>query len=162
MTGAVVWFTGLPASGKTTLARRVREQLEGPSVILDSDELREVFAATGYSDHDRDAFYSALAELALLLARQGLAVLVAATAPRRAHRDVARAAPRFLEVWVNTSLAESAQRDVKGLYARARSGEVTALPGVGSPYEPPLSPAVIASGGFDDVAAASVVAWLHG
>ncbi|HVK88157.1 MAG TPA: adenylyl-sulfate kinase, partial [Kofleriaceae bacterium] len=96
--GAVVWFTGLPASGKTTLATRVRAAIVDPCVLLDSDEVRDALGATGYSGTERDAFYHALGGLAALLARQGLLVLVAATAPRRAHRDHARArAPRFVE-----------------------------------------------------------------
>lgn len=143
MTGAVVWFTGLPASGKTTLAERLREHVGG--VLLDGDALREVLDSADYAD--RDAFYRRLADLAVLLAHQGHVVLVAATAPRRAHRDRARAtAPRFVEVHVATPLAECERRDPKQLYARARRGEAPLLPGVGVPYEPPLAPEVTARG----------------
>ena len=148
----VVWFTGLPASGKTTLAKRVRDQLGG--ILLDSDELREVLGANAYDEAGRDDFYRRLGALAATLARQGHLVLVAATAPRRAHRDAARAlAPRFVEVYVATPLAECERRDPKGLYAKARTGHAPTLPGVGVPYEAPLAPELIASGETDVVAA---------
>ena len=156
--GAIVWFTGLPASGKTTLARRARAHLAAagqPAVLLDSDELRQVLEARSYAPEDRDRFYRALAELAQLLARQGIVALVAATAPRREDRDRARG-PRFVEVWVRTPLAECEARDPKGLYAQARRGDASQLPGVGVAYEPPLSPEVIADGGFDDAAIAAI------
>jgi adenylylsulfate kinase len=161
--GAIVWFTGLPASGKTTLARRVQAALAHDgraAVLLDSDELREVLDAHSYSPGDRDRFYRALAALAALLARQAIIALVAATAPRRDDRDRARgaiAATRFLEVWVNTPLAECEARDPKRLYAQARRGDASQLPGVGVAYEAPASPEVIATGGFDDAAVVAIV-----
>lgn len=160
MTGAVVWFTGLPASGKTTLAERVRERVGG--ILLDSDALRDVLGAAGYAPADRDAFYRRLGALAALLAGQGHLVLVAATAPRRAHRDAARAlAPRFIEVHVTTDLAECQRRDPKQLYARARAGAAPDLPGVGAPYEPPLAAEVTAAGGFDDDALRAIERVIH-
>lgn len=138
--GVVVWFTGLPGSGKTTLATRVREIVPA-AILLDSDELRTALGFATYDAAGRDAFYRALGGLAALLAHQGFTVLVAATAPLRRHRDDARAiAPRFVEVAVATPLDICEQRDPKGLYRRARSGEATALPGVGADYEPPLAP----------------------
>ncbi len=155
MSGAVVWITGLPASGKTMLAERARERLGG--ILLDSDALREVLRADGYEDAARDDFYQRLAALAALLARQGHLVFVAATAPRRRHRETARAlAPRFVEVWVNTPLTECERRDPKQLYARARAGQAPMLPGVGVPYEPPLAPEVTATGGADDAALTAI------
>lgn len=158
--GVVVWFTGLPASGKTTLAHRVRDRLAPTGcIVLDSDEIRAVLGADSYAATDRDAFYRTLADLAALLARQGHVVLVAATAPRRAYRDHARAqAPAFLEVWVRTPLAACEARDPKGLYRQARAGDAPGLPGVGAAYEPPPSPAVIATDGRDDQAAAEIAA----
>ena len=144
MTGVVIWFTGLPASGKTTLATHVHGRLGG--VFLDSDALRDVLEEP--EDYARrDAFYRRLARLAALLAHQGHRVLVAATAPRRAHRELARSlAPRFVEVFVATPLEECERRDPKHLYARARAGEAPWLPGIGAPYEAPLAPDVIATG----------------
>ena len=149
----VVWITGLPSSGKSTLARHLREVVGG--VVLDSDEVRDVLGDRDYAG--RDAFYRALAGLAALIARQDTIAIVAATAPLRRHRDVARAlAPRFLEVYVDTPLAECERRDTKGLYAAARRGEVTALPGAGATFEPPVAPDVVAHGGDDDAAIAAI------
>lgn len=157
--GVVVWFTGLPQSGKSTLAARLRDQLApGTCAMLDGDEVRAALGITGHGEVERDAFYRMLGALAGLLARQGLVVLVPATAPRRAHREAARAvAPRFAEVWVRTTLADAEARDTKDLYARARAGALPALPGVGVPYEAPGSPEVIAEGGHDEAALAALV-----
>jgi len=156
--GVVVWLTGLPASGKTTLAERVRAQLQRPAVVLDSDVLREIFGAHGYGAGDRDEQYRVLAELAAMLARQSLVVLVAATAPRRSHRDRARElAPRFIEVHVATPLDTARRRDPKGLYARADAGLAPDLPGVGAAYEPPQDPDVVARDGRDDAAVAKII-----
>ena len=161
MSGAVVWFTGLPASGKSTLADGVRAALGPRTIALDSDELRDALGATGYGAHDRDAFYRALANLAAVLARQGFVVLVAATAPRRAHRNLARElAPAFVEVYLRTPLAVCEARDPKQLYVRARTGEAPALPGVGVPYEVPEHPDVVAEHGRDARALAAVVSTL--
>ncbi|TMQ13133.1 MAG: adenylyl-sulfate kinase [Deltaproteobacteria bacterium] len=161
--GAVAWFTGLPSSGKSTLARRVRARLADAgraSVLLDSDELRDVLGAHSYAPDDRDRFYCSLAALAALLASQEVVVLVAATAPRRQDRDRAREAVAgavpFVEVWVQTPLADCEARDPKGLYAAARRGETRELPGVGVPYEPPRSPEVTADGGFDEAAITAI------
>jgi len=157
--GVVVWFTGLPASGKSTLASRVVERLapNHSCVVLDSDSVRRELRAAAYDPGDRDAFYDRLATTAASLAREGHVVLVAATANLRAYRARARAcAPRFVEVWVRTPLSVCETRDIKGLYARARAGDAPALPGVGAPYEPPHDPEVTASGGFDDAAIAAI------
>jgi adenylylsulfate kinase len=161
--GAIAWFTGLPSSGKSTLARRVAAALGGGCALLDGDEVRaELFPDLGHAPPDRDRFYEALARLAALLARQGLVALVAATAHRRAHRDRARAlAPRFVEVHVATPAAECARRDAKGLYARARAGAAPELPGAGVAYEPPERPEVVASGGEDDLAVRAILALLR-
>jgi adenylylsulfate kinase len=157
--GLVVWLTGLPQSGKSTLARRVRDRIapRRSCVLLDSDDVRAAIGADHYAAGDRDAFYRMLAGLAALLARDGHVVLVAATAPSRAHRDAARAAaPDFAEVWVRTPLPECEARDTKGLYARARRGDAPDLPGLGAAYEPPAAPDVVADGGFDEAAAAAI------
>lgn len=160
--GAVIWITGLPASGKSTLAARLKERLDGlgrAAVVLDGDAVRQALVPQlGYSVEERDAFYQTLARLAALLAHEGLAVVVAATAPRRAHRAAARAlAPRFVEVFVDVSPEECARRDPKGLWARARAGEAPTLPGAGTPYEPPEAPEVRAAGGEDGAAVEAVL-----
>jgi len=153
MSGAVVWFTGLPASGKSTLARgvqrRLRDRGELPC-LLDGDVVRRLLAPLlGYSDRERHVFYEALAGLAAELAHQGLTVLVPATAHRRAYRQHARElAPYFVEVWVTTSLADCQAHDEKGLYAAA-AGSPGTLPGVGQSYEPPEQAEVQAKGGHD-------------
>ncbi|GAB4508079.1 MAG: hypothetical protein Tsb0020_55890 [Haliangiales bacterium] len=146
MTGAVVWFTGLPASGKTTLAKKLRGDLTAAGTaccLLDSDQLRELLPALGYDQQGRRQFYETLAGLAALLADQGLVCLVAATAPLQVYRDRARElCPRFVAVYVDTPLETCRQRDPKRLYASADQGQVTELPGVGAPFEPPLAPDV--------------------
>jgi adenylylsulfate kinase len=158
----VVWFTGLPAAGKTTMAERVRDRLAAAGLhaeLLDSDALRPLLAPErGYRDADRTEFYLRLAELAAVLARRGEIVLVAATAPLRAHRQTARElAPRFAEVFLEVPVTDCEQRDIKGLYARARAGSAPDLPGVGAPYEPPEHPDVVARGGRDQGAIDAVV-----
>ncbi|HLU65487.1 MAG TPA: adenylyl-sulfate kinase [Kofleriaceae bacterium] len=163
MSGAVVWITGLPASGKSTLAARARDELARrgrPAALLDGDRMRPILGPElGYAPDERDELYRRLAALAVLLAEQGLLVLVPATAPQRRHRDRARAAaPRFIEVLVDTPLEECARRDPKGLYRRAAAGEPLTLPGAGAPYEPPTRPDLIAHGGRDDDALARLVA----
>lgn len=155
--GLVVWFTGLPSSGKTTLARATcRALAPSPCVLLDGDEVRGALVpAPGYDDESRRDFYESLARLAALLATQGHVVLVAATAHRREFRDRARAlSPRFLEVFVDTPVEECRRRDAKGLYA-ARPAH---LPGVDAGFEAPLSPALVVHPG--DVAPEQRVARL--
>jgi adenylylsulfate kinase len=165
VTGAVVWFTGLPQSGKSTLAGRVRARLAADgraAIALDSDELRPILAPDlGYDRPGRDEFYRRLAALAALVARQGPIALVAATAPDRLHRAHARKlAPRFIEVHVAAPRDECERRDTKGLYRRAAGGDAPDLPGAGAPYEPPADPDVTASGGHDDEALEAIASLL--
>lgn len=158
MTGVVAWFTGLPSSGKSTLAAAVRERLVGEGIaccLLDGDEVRDALRPRpGYSPEARDDFYATLAALAALLAKQGLVALVPATAHAREYRRRARElAPRYLEIYVKTPLEECERRDTKSLFARARSGELRRVPGIDPPYEEPLEPDVVAEGGFSEQAA---------
>ena len=143
----VVWITGLPASGKSTLAGAVRARLTRPSALLDGDEVRGALVpAPGYDPSGRDAFYETLARLAALLAGQGLVVIVAATSHRRAYRDAARArVDRFVEVWVRTPVEVCVARDPKRLYATAQPQ----LPGRDVAYEVPERPEIVAEGGED-------------
>lgn len=152
--GAVIWITGLPSSGKSTLAQRVRARLVKagrPCAVLDGDDVRAALVpAPGYGARSRGRLYETLGRLAALLARQGLVVLVPASSNRRAYRARARVlAPRFLEVFVDVPLAECVRRDAKGLYAKARAGKVSQLPGIGTAYERPLAPEITARGGRD-------------
>ena len=137
MTGVVAWFTGLPSSGKSTLAAAVAGELrlrDISAVTLDSDDLRAMLPQLGYDEHGRAQLYGTLARLAAHISRQGHIVLVPATAHRRCFRDAARAlAPAFLEIFVDTPIEECRRRDTKGLYA----GNVASAPGVGTEYEPP-------------------------
>jgi len=153
MTGLVVWFTGLPSSGKSTLAASVAGELRRraiPAVTLDSDDLRAMLPSLGYDDAARTQLYGLAARLAAHIARQGHVVLVPATAHRRAYRDAARAlAPAFIEIFVDTPLEECRRRDTKGLYA----AHVAAAPGAGTDYEPPVAPAFRIRPGEADAAA---------
>lgn len=163
MNGVVVWVTGLPSSGKTTLANAVAERLRQRSravCVLDGDAVRSCLVpAPGHDDAGRDAFYTSLANLAALLAGQGLIVLVPATAHLRRYRARARAqAADFLEAQVQTSAAECARRDDKGLYAASDAGRVSSLPGRGAPYEPAAAPDFTAEGGRDAAAIERIVA----
>jgi adenylyl-sulfate kinase len=153
--GATVWMTGLPASGKSTVAAGVEASLlqAGRSAyVLDGDNLRHgLNGDLGFSAEDRAENVRRTAEVSALLADAGVVVLVALVSPYRADREAARAAHDrrglpFLEVWVATSLEECERRDPKGLYARARAGELTGLTGVDDPYEPPESPDVVVRG----------------
>jgi adenylylsulfate kinase len=144
--GVVVWLTGWPSSGKSTLARLLQKRLAAQgaeSAILDSDEVRHsVFPWLGYSPEDRERSYTALIGLAALLASQGHIVLVPATAPQRAMRDAARRrCPRFIEVHIATSREECANRDPKGLYRDQK---------IEFEYEPPLNPEVTTPSASDE------------
>lgn len=157
MSGIVVWFTGLPSSGKSRLAERVRERLierNQACCLLDGDRVRELLRPKpGYSDTERENFYLTLGNLAAELAGQGLIALVPATASKRVFREHAReGAPRFLEVWLEADAEECRARDAKGLYAQFARGEVQGLPGGDEVYEPPLSPDVRAFGAQDETA----------
>lgn len=155
MTGVVAWFTGLPAAGKSTLARAVAAALRAHGrqpLVLDGDEVRDALGSHAYDDAARDRFYHQLAALAALAARQGLVVLVPATAHRRAWRDAARAAaPRFVEIFVDTPADQCRARDPKALYAAADAAAT--LPGVGVAFEPPAAAEIIVHPG-DDAAVA--------
>lgn len=145
--GFAIWFTGLPAAGKTTLAHTVQLRLATHgiySVLLDSDKMRRFFTPNPtYSDRERDWFYGTLVELAIGLTHDGYNVMIAATGNLRSYRDAARSQiARFAEVYVHCSPATLRQRDPKGLYAAAQADPENRIPGLGSRYEPPLHPEV--------------------
>ena len=154
--GATLWMTGLPGSGQSTIAHGVETTLLGSgraAYVLDGDNLRHgLNGDLGFSAGDRTENVRRTGEVAALLADAGVVVLVALVSPYRADRDAARTihAARglpFLEVHVATSLEECERRDPKGLYARARAGEITGLTGVDDPYEPPEAPDVVVGAG---------------
>lgn len=162
MNGAIVWFTGLPSSGKSRLAQRVQARLasEGAACcLLDGDRVRDlIHPRPGYSSGERDDFYLTLGELALELAEQGLIVLVPATAHRKHYRDRVRArAGSFIEVWMTASLGECRARDSKRLYAQFEAGQVHDMPGEDEHYEPPALAEITASGGEDDDALSQIL-----
>jgi adenylylsulfate kinase len=148
MSGWVLWFTGLPASGKTTIARALRETLQARNihtVLLDSDELRLVLTPTPtYSDAERDQFYKMVVGMASLLTAYNTNVLITATAPKRAYRDRARQClSSFAEIWVRCPLTLCEARDPKGLYQRAHARTISHLPGVTMEYEEPFNATLI-------------------
>ena len=145
--GFVVWFTGLPCSGKTTLALALEKclQAEGRTVLrLDADEIRKRFwPELGFSREDRDKNIQRFAQLANLLKEQGIIAIVAVISPYRSTRDEARKLiGEFVEVYVKCPVEECARRDVKGMYKKAYAGEITQFTGVSDPYEEPLSPEI--------------------
>ncbi|MCP9456803.1 MAG: adenylyl-sulfate kinase [Nitrospira sp.] len=142
-----VWLTGLPASGKSTIAAALKPKLEAAGhlvEILESDAVRRVLTpAPTYSREERDLFYRALAFMGSRLVAYGVTVLFDATANRRAYRDFARRLiPRFIEVAVVCPLDLCMKRDYKGTYRRGQRGESTTVPGLHDPYEAPLIPDV--------------------
>ncbi len=146
--GFVVWFTGLSGAGKSTLARALAPRLveRGHRLeLLDGDEVRtNLSSGLGFSREDRDANIARIGYVATKLASHGVAVLVAAISPYRVARDQVRAAvDHFVEVHVATPLATCAERDVKGLYAKALAGQIPQFTGVSDPYEAPLAPELV-------------------
>jgi len=143
--GFAVWLTGLPASGKSTIAEALHRELTGRGVnvaVLESDALRRILTPNpGYGDTERDAFYAGMAHIGGLLTRHGVSVIFDATANRRAYRDRARRQiPEFLEVHVDCPLAVCEARDPKGIYRRGREGKAPNVPGIQAVYEPPQQP----------------------
>jgi adenylylsulfate kinase len=159
-TAFAVWLTGLPASGKSTVARALAADLAGMGIratVLESDAVRrEITPNAAYGEAEREAFYATLAYLAQVLVSHGVPVIVDATANRRTYRDRARAAiPRFLEAYVRCPLAVCQARDPKGIYRRGADGTAQNVPGVTAPYETPLLPEVVIDGERDDPAVAA-------
>jgi len=145
--GFAIWLTGLPSSGKTTVAHALKGLLTERDIaiqMLDSDELRTRLTPNPtYTPQERDWFYAMITFLAELLTENGVNCLIAATASRRAYREAARQRlHRFAEVYVDCPLEQCQGRDTKGLWKRAQEGEITSLPGMNAPYEPPQAPDV--------------------
>lgn len=145
-----IWLAGLPSAGKTTIANGLAARLGEIGVrhvVLDADELRRTLnVGLGFSRDDRLENGRRIAVVAKLFAQQGLLPIVACISPYRVARQLARSvlepAVPFLEVWINTPVDVCAARDMKGLYARARAGEISNLVGVNVPFEPVVEPAV--------------------
>ena len=140
----VLWFTGLSGSGKSTIAVRVHEELVRRGVdveYIDGDALREVFPNTGFTQADREEHLRRTGYMASRLAAHGVTVVASFVSPYRESREFIRKHCRkFVEIYVATPLDECERRDVKGLYARARRGEIKNFTGIDDPYETPEHP----------------------
>jgi adenylylsulfate kinase len=166
--GCCLWFTGLSGAGKSTIATVVVDELRarGRKVeLLDGDEVREHLSkGLGFSKADRDTNIRRIGWVAAVLARNGVVSVTAAISPYRAVRDEVRGwMDHFVEIHVATSLEECEARDVKGLYARARAGEIPEFTGVSDPYEPPLDPElrIETAGKTPEQCAAEVLTYLE-
>lgn len=142
-----IWLTGLPASGKSTIARAVRDSLEARGVtaaVLESDALRKILTPNpAYTDEERHRFYQQMADLGAMLVENGVSVIFDATAHRRAYRDRARSRiPKFAEIYVDCPLETCMKRDPKGIYQRGQRTSSGTVPGLHAAYEPPVHPEV--------------------
>ena len=169
--GFVVWLTGLPASGKTTVARELEDELRGRGLrveVMDGDEVRKGLSRDlGFSKEDREIHAMRVAYVSKLLSRNGVAVIVALISPYRSFRQAIREdIEHFIEVFVRCPVEECAKRDPKGLYAKAFAGEVKDFTGVDDPYEDPDSPELVLDTVEEETAESvdKVLAWLaeHG
>jgi adenylylsulfate kinase len=157
--GFVIWLTGLPGSGKTTIAQRLEDHLsvKGFKVeLLDGDEVRTWLSPeAGFSREDRERHLRRVAHVSKLLARNGVAVLASFVSPYRNVREEARRIVedeglRFIEVYVKCDLKECMRRDSKGLYAKAVKGEIKNMTGIQDVYEEPVNPEVVVDSTRDD------------
>ncbi|WP_309645240.1 adenylyl-sulfate kinase, partial [Phenylobacterium sp.] len=169
--GRVVWLTGLSGSGKSTIANLVEKRLHANgrhTYLLDGDNVRHgLNKDLGFTDEDRVENIRRVAEVSKLMVDAGLIVLVSFISPFRAERRMARelqAEGDFVEVYVNTPLEVAEQRDVKGLYKKARAGELKNFTGIDSPYEAPETPEIVVdtTAMSPTEAAERIVAWLEG
>ena len=145
--GTVLWFTGLPCSGKTTLSKKLESEILLRNMLtftLDGDQVRKgLNSDLGFSREDRIENIRRIGEVAKLFATAGFIIIVAFISPFRKGRDRIRSdlrAGQFIEIHVDCPLEECEKRDVKGLYKRARNGEIPDFTGISSPYEPPFNP----------------------
>ena len=155
--GFILWFTGLSGSGKTSISKALALELKerGCKVeILDGDVIRtNLSKGLGFSKEDRDTNILRIGFVANLLSRNGVVAITAAISPYRAIRDEVRAIePNFVEIYVKASLEVCESRDVKGLYAKARAGEIKGFTGIDDPYEEPLNPEIICDTDRESVA----------
>ncbi|MBP0021996.1 MAG: adenylyl-sulfate kinase [Cyanobacteria bacterium SBLK] len=145
--GVTVWFTGLSGAGKTTISKQVAEELRSLGYkleVLDGDIVRtNLTKGLGFSKEDRDENIRRIGFVSHLLTRNGVIVIVSAISPyRNIRQEVRDRVGNFIEIYVNAPLAVCEERDVKGLYKRARAGEIKQFTGIDDPYEPPLNPEI--------------------
>jgi len=145
--GVTVWFTGLPCSGKTTIAREVKRILEekGRDVeLLDGDTIRDYIRNKDFSKEGRNKHLRYIAVMSRLLSKRGVIVLCSFVSPYRENRDFARSiCDDFVEVYVKTPVEVCIERDVKGMYKKALNGEIKGFTGIDDPYEEPDNPELI-------------------
>lgn len=146
----ILWLTGLSGSGKSTLAAAIENELHKQhcrTYILDGDNLRHgINRDLGFGPEDRSENIRRIGEIAKLLANAGMITIVAAISPYRQDRDKVRALCKpgdFIEVYVQCTVEECERRDPKGLYKKARSGEIMHFTGISAPYEPPVQPELV-------------------
>ena len=142
----VLWFTGLSGAGKSTIAEKVYQKLKSRGYKvehLDGDKVREIFPKTGFSKDDRNRHIKRVGFLASVLERNGVFVVASFISPYKESRDFVRnQCLNFREIYVATPLEVCEQRDAKGLYAKARKGEITQFTGIDDPYEEPENPEI--------------------
>jgi bifunctional enzyme CysN/CysC len=164
--GMTLWFTGLSGSGKSSVAVEVERRLVAsgqPAYILDGDNLRHGLNANlGFSPEDRVENVRRVSEVAKLMADAGVVAIVSLVSPYRADRDTARAIHDadglpFLEIFMDTPLEVAEARDPKGLYAKARAGEIADFTGISAPYEAPLRPDLMLRPSDGDVSAMAAI-----
>ncbi len=143
----LLWFTGLSGSGKSTLANLVEVELQKKgfsTYVLDGDNIRQgINKDLSFSPEDRTENIRRIAEIGNLMVDAGIITLAAFVSPYRNDREKIKSivgADHFIEIYVNTSLEECERRDVKGLYKKARTGEIKNMTGISAPYEPPIKP----------------------
>ena len=166
--GFVLWLTGLSGAGKSTVAAKLGPALaeRGHRVeLLDGDEVRtNLCQGLGFSRQDRDTNIARIGYVAAKLSKHGVAVLVAAISPYRQARDQVRATvDNCVEIHVAAPVSTCAQRDPKGLYAKALAGQITNFTGISDPYQPPLAPEIILHTDTESVddSVHQVIAWLE-
>jgi adenylylsulfate kinase len=168
--GVVIWFTGLSGSGKSTLANEVEVQLFERgchTYILDGDNIRHgLNKDLGFSPKDREENIRRIGEVAHLFSQAGIIVMTAFISPYRADRDIARKLNKegeFLEIYCRCSLDECERRDTKGLYKKARAGQIPEFTGISAPYEEPEKPELVLDTDQEPVkeSAAKVIAYLE-
>ncbi|MGZ0050382.1 adenylyl-sulfate kinase [Brevibacillus gelatini] len=166
----VLWFTGLSGAGKSTLANAVEQELHQrglASYVLDGDNIRHgLNKGLGFGEEDRKENIRRIGEVAKLFVDAGVIVLTAFISPYRSDRELARSlveAGEFIEVYVKCPLEECERRDVKGLYAKARRGEIGQFTGISAPYEEPLQPEIVIESSEQTIeeSVAAVLAYLE-
>jgi adenylylsulfate kinase len=149
--GFGLWLTGIPASGKSSITRELAGALRSRGisvVVLESDEMRKILTPRPtYREEERDDFYRALAQIGVLITRNGINVIFDATANKRAYRNQARELiERFAEIYVECPLVVCTNRDPKGIYAKGVAQQSAGVPGLQATYEPPLTPEITVDG----------------